>query len=141
MSQKLKITIKNLQKKIPVNPTRIKKAIHNALDREGAKLSGEITVCFITDKEIEKLNAKYLRHRFPTDVISFNISDDPKNLLADIAVSADTAVRNAKIYKTTPERELSLYVIHAVLHLLGYDDQTLKQIALMRKKESEYAHP
>lgn len=108
---------------------------------EGAKLSGEITVCFVTDKEIKKINSKYLKNRYPTDVISFDISRDKKELLADIVVSTDTAISNAKIYKTTPLYETTLYVIHGLMHVLGYDDRTSRQIAAMRKKEEEYAHP
>jgi probable rRNA maturation factor len=62
------------------------------------------------------------------------------SLSADIIVSTDTALRNAKIFKTTPSYELSLYSIHGLLHLLGYDDHSLKDRKIIREKELEYVH-
>ena len=61
--------------------------------------------------------------------------------MADIVVSADTAIRNAKIYNTTPRQEILLYAIHGILHILGYNDSNPKQRMIMRKKESLYGHP
>ena len=56
----------------------------------------------------------------------------------DLVISADTAAKNAKIYKSSTQSELSLYAIHGALHLLGYDDHTLKDSNLMREKECQY---
>jgi probable rRNA maturation factor len=139
----LKITIKNLQKKVPVYPARIKKSILRAIKQEGLKKQGEITVSFVNDRLISKLNQRYLKKKYPTDVLAFNMAESPKskNMLADIIVSADTALRNARIYGTSAPYELSLYSIHGLLHLLGYNDQAPKERLLMRKKELKYAHP
>ncbi|MDD2928022.1 MAG: rRNA maturation RNase YbeY [Candidatus Omnitrophica bacterium] len=139
----MKITIKNLQKKVPIYPARIKKSILRALEQEDPKKEGEITVSFVSDKLISKLNFKYLKKKQPTDVLAFNLADkaDSKKILADIVVSADTALRNARIYKTSAADELNLYSIHGLLHLLGYTDHTLKNKSLMQKKESKYVHP
>jgi probable rRNA maturation factor len=138
----VEIIIRNFQKKIPINPKRIKTAILKVLSKESIKKSGEITVCFVSDNRIRKLNAKYLKENAPTDVLSFNLSTSkyPNSLTADIIISADTAVRNSKVYKTTPIFELNLYLIHAILHILGYKDSSPKQIRLMRKKENQYAN-
>ncbi|MFA5177849.1 MAG: rRNA maturation RNAse YbeY, partial [Candidatus Omnitrophota bacterium] len=65
----MKITIKNLQKKVPIYPARIKKSILRALKDEGLKKQGEITVSFVSDKLIAKLNFKYLKKKKPTDVL------------------------------------------------------------------------
>jgi probable rRNA maturation factor len=136
----VKITIRNLQKKIPVNPKRIKRAILNLLSAEGAPLTGEITVCFVTDREIKKLNKRFMRKNSPTDVLSFDLSGENSVIMADIAVSADTAMRNARVYRTTPEKEALIYVVHGVLHALGYNDSTKRDIEIMRRKESEYVN-
>ena len=136
-----KIIIKNLQKKISISPRIIRKAVLNALAKESVKKGGEITVCFVTDLKIKELNLKYLHHSGPTDVISFDISEDPKVFMADIILSTDTAIRNAKIYSTTPKQEALLYAIHGTLHLIGYDDSSPAQRSIMRKKESLYGHP
>lgn len=138
----MKITIKNLQDKIPICPKRIKKAILKALSQEGVKKSGEITVCFLNNKEIKELNLMYLGKNSPTDVIAFDNSAHNKKgiLLGDIAVSTDMAIRNARIFKTTPFYEIRLYVIHGVLHLLGYDDKSKKDRLIMHKREEFLLH-
>lgn len=132
----MKIIIKNLQDKIPIYPKRIKKAILKTLSEEGVKKSGEITVCFLNNKEIKELNLMYLGKNISTDVIAFDNSLDSKSaiLLGDIAVSTDMAIRNARAFKTTPFYETYLYVVHGVLHLLGYDDRTPKERKIMQDK-------
>jgi probable rRNA maturation factor len=131
----VKVIINNLQKKIPIYPKRIKKAILKTLSKERIKKSGEITVCFVNDKEIRELNLMYLAKNTPTDVIAFDNSSNKKILLGDIAISTDTAIRNARIFKTSNFHEIYLYVIHGVLHLLGYDDTSKKDRLIMQKRE------
>jgi probable rRNA maturation factor len=132
----VKITIKNLQKKIPINPKRIKETILKALSRKGAKKSGVITVCFVNDKKIKALNLKYLHKTEPTDVLAFDLCKSKRSgqMLADIVISTDTATRNSKIFHTTPLYELYLYLVHATLHLLGFDDRNFKQRKIMDRE-------
>jgi probable rRNA maturation factor len=138
----VRITIRNLQKKVLIHPQKIKKTIKNVLEKEGAQEKGEVNICFINDTLIRKLNKKYLKEDSFTDVLAFNIGNpNSKNeLCADILISADTAMRNAKIFKTTPAYELELYSIHGLLHLLGYDDHSLKDRKVIREKELKYVH-
>jgi probable rRNA maturation factor len=136
----VKITIKNLQKKIPIYPAKIKKSILKAFKSEGAKAL-DITVSFVTDRVIRKLNLKYLNENRSTDVLAFNLSENRDPIIGDIIISADTAKRNARIYKTSNQYELNLYSVHGCLHLLGYDDNNPKNSKIMRLKESLYANP
>jgi probable rRNA maturation factor len=156
----VQITIKNFQKKIPIYPKRIKKTILKILSKEGFKNSGAITVCFVNERKIKELNLEYHHKNAPTDVLAFDLSDKKiafsdnsnvrfsvvrkvlytflhhkGNLSADIVVSTDAAIQNAKSFKTTPFYELNLYVIHGILHLLGYDDKNKKNSLIMHKKE------
>ncbi len=133
----MKVAVKNLQKRIPVNPKRIAKTVLKILSKERIKKSGEITLCFVNNRKIKSLNLKYLGRNNPTDVISFDISGpkDNKNFFADIVISTDRAVENARAFRTKPLFELYLYVIHGVLHILGYDDKTGTERLIMRKKE------
>ncbi len=92
---------------------------------EGCAKEGRVTVCLVDDLTIKELNNRYLRHNSPTDVIAFNINlPDQKVLSADLAISTDTVLTNAKIFSTSVLYELFLYVIHGTLHILGYDDRT-----------------
>jgi len=133
------IAVRNFQSKIPVDPKRIKRAILEVLSKKGAKKSGEITVCFVSDRKIRELNKKFLHKDSPTDVLVFPMPREGR-LFADIVISVDTAVRNARIFKTRVSGELSLYAVHGALHLAGYDDKTTKQRQIMRKKERQYVH-
>jgi probable rRNA maturation factor len=137
----VKIIIKNLQKKLRISPTRIRKAILEVVWREAPLVkTGEITVSFVTDSAIRALNKKYLKKNHPTDVLAFDLGEGGprRKITADIVVSTDTAARNAAFFKTTPEYELRLYCIHGVLHILGYDDHSSRKTSLMRKKERLY---
>lgn len=71
---------------------------------------------------------------YATDVIAFDISEGKKAITADIAISTDRALRNAVVYRTSPLYETYLYVIHGVLHILGYDDKTGKERKVMEEK-------
>ena len=133
----MRITIINLQNKVPVNSKRVAKTVQNVLSSEGIKKPGEITVCFVNDPEIKELNLKYLGKNNPTDVIAFDIPG-PKGknkIFADIVISTDRAIDNAGTFHTTPLFELYLYVIHGVLHILGYDDRNKKNRLIMHKKQ------
>ena len=138
----VRITIRNLQKKVSIHPQRIKEKLTKVLKEEKVKRTGEINICFISDRLIRRLNKKYLNKDYSTDVLAFEIASpkDKNKLYADIIISTDTAIRNAKIFKTTPSYELSLYSIHGLLHLLGYDDHSLKDRKIIREKELEYVH-
>jgi len=130
----VKVIIKNLQKKIPINPNRIRKTVLTVLSLEKIKKPGEITILFVDNGQIREFNLMYRGCDCATDVISFDDSINRKEILADIVISTDTAISNAKIFKTAPLYELNLYVVHGLLHLLGYNDKTAKQRKLMQQK-------
>jgi len=134
----MKITIKNLQNKIVIHPQKIKNLIHKILKGENVTESGWINICFVNNSLIKKFNAKFLKTNGTTDVLAFNLGGGKKIILADIMISTDTAIKQASVFKTTPDYELLLYLAHGILHILGYDDHTENQIKLMRKKESKY---
>jgi probable rRNA maturation factor len=138
----MKITLRNLQKKVPVPTGKLKKLILQVLKGEQVTASGWINVCFVDDPQIKKFNSWYLKTKSPTDVLAFNLSDKKEKniILADIMISAQAALKQAASFKTTPDYELSLYVVHGLLHILGFNDQSPLQIELMRKKENQYVH-
>ena len=133
----MKITIENLQKKIRINHARILRAVKKTFlykKVEGATLS----VVFVTDQRIKALNKKYLKREYTTDVLSFDLRENlkvTKNVEGEIIISTDTAKRNARIFGTSVNREIVLYVVHGILHLLGFDDHTPGQIKRMRGEE------
>jgi len=138
----LKITVKNLQRKAAIPPCAVEKIIKRVLKKEGFRGNADITVSFVNDAVISRLNKLYLRKGLPTDVLAFNSTPDfdRSKLYAEIIVSADTARHNAEIFNTSCAYELRLYLIHGLLHLLGYDHKLKKEDKKMREKEKKYVH-
>ena len=97
---------------------------------------GDITYAFFNDEDLKLLNIKFLKQDAFTDVLSFDQSLD-KTINGDIAVSIDRVKENAKTYKTSFDNELKRVMVHGLLHLLGYSDQTLQEKKVMRKIEND----
>lgn len=110
---------------------RFSRRVRKSLLREAArktlrfeKVRGQpgLTIVIAGDDTIRRLHKRYLGESSPTDVLSFG-SDDA-GYLGDIIISYDTASGNARLYGWGVQNELSLLVVHGLLHLLGYDDHT-----------------
>ena len=98
---------------------------------------GDLNFIFCSDNYILKMNKKYLNHDYFTDVISFNYNEKNK-INGDIFISKDTVFENSKTYNVSFEKELNRVMIHGVLHLIGYDDNTDEEKAEIRSKENKY---
>ena len=132
----LQIIIKNLQKKVTVTALTqalIKRAILKTCSLESVRKKGEITVCLVNNRLIKELNLNYLADYSATDVMAFDFALKER-LVADIVISTDAAVTNARRFKTSPNYELFLYVVHGMLHVLGYDDDSEEKKKLMDRK-------
>ena len=79
----------------------------------------------------------YLKSDYLTDIISFDYTED-KIISGDMLISIDRVKENAKIYKTTFQKELMRVMIHGILHLCGYKDKTEKEKKCMKEKEDYY---
>ncbi len=81
------------------------------------------------------INKKYLNHDYDTDVITFNLSLDKKEIIADIYINIEMLLYNTILFKTEINKELKRLIIHACLHLIGKKDKTEYQKKQMRIKE------
>ena len=108
------------------------------LEHLGLDFSPVISISFVDNKYIHKINKKYRDVDRETDVISFAFLDDDENRdntlhskgivpLGDIYISVDKAKEQAENYGHSLERELSFLYVHGLLHLLGYDHQNEEQ--------------
>ena len=102
-----------------------------------AKRLGDISVIFCSDNYILDVNIKYLKHDYYTDIITFDYCEGNK-LSGDLFISVDSVRENAVFYGTEFADELNRVIVHGVLHLMGYDDHTEVDIAVMRAKENYY---
>lgn len=123
------------------NKSKLKKNIEEIVKyvsyEEGSKI-GSISVVFCSDIYIKEYNKEYLKHDYPTDIITFHDKNEEGLIEGDLLISVDTVKANAKVYKSGFDSELKRVVIHGVLHLCGYDDKTSYQKKLMRKKEDYF---
>ncbi len=92
---------------------------------------------FVSEEEIKKVNNNHLNHNFVTDVITFDYSED-KYINAEAYICPSEVFKNARIYKQIPENEVIRVVLHALLHIVGYDDKTKESKQDMRKQEDSY---
>ncbi len=112
------------------------------LDREKIDWD-EIAIYFVKKNTISSLHGQFFDDPSPTDCITFPL-DPPKKksssfcFLGEIFICSAVALDYADLHKTNPEEEQRLYLIHALLHLSGYKDQTPCDKKKMRKKEKIY---
>ena len=101
------------------------------------KRIGDIAVIFCSDNYILDVNIKYLQHDYYTDIITFDYCEGNR-LSGDLFISVDSVRENASFYGTEFADELNRVIVHGLLHLIGYDDHTEADIAVMRAKENYY---
>jgi len=128
------IEITNEQQTLPINEARLRQAVQTVIAESRFPVAS-IDVAVVDDEAIHKLNRDYLQHDYPTDVLSFPLSSADKPIEGQVVVSADTATAQAEEYGWSADRELLLYVVHGVLHLIGYRDKTTEDEAQMRAAE------
>ncbi len=133
----IRITITNRQKLLRVDRWRIRQTVA-AIVRDAGIPDAQINIAIVDDPAIARLHEQFLSDPEPTDVLSFVLERSDRTLEGEVVASADTAVANAARYAVTPEDELLLYAIHGTLHLVGYNDATPRQRAVMRKQERKY---
>ena len=98
---------------------------------------GNISIIFCSDNYILDVNQKYLQHDYFTDIITFDYCEGDR-LSGDLFISVDSVRENSLEYGTDFSDELYRVIVHGILHLIGYDDHSDEDIALMRSKENYY---
>ena len=111
-----------------------------------------LSVTFVDNAFIHKMNRDYRQIDRPTDVISFAFLDNEANkdemlhgkgpvCLGDIYISIDKAKEQAEEYGHPLKRELSFLFVHGLLHLLGYDHMNKEDEAVMFKLQDVILPP
>jgi probable rRNA maturation factor len=133
-SRAVRITVRNRQRMVRVDSRALQDFADRALQaclkvpaRKTEVLSqlAEVIVAIVSDRRIAALHRRFLNERGPTDVITFQHGE--------IVISAETARRQARAFRTSVERELRLYIAHGLLHLRGFVDRTPAGAAEMRR--------
>lgn len=116
-----------------------------AMETLGLPDDAELSVSFVTDGEMAKLNGSYRGKSGPTDVLSFEcdslddgfpVSDDGCGFtLGDIVIAPDVAGRQATEFGETLDEELSVLLVHGILHLMGYDHIEEEEALAMEQRQ------
>jgi len=107
---------------------------------EGCHPEAELSVVIGDDGWIQDLNREYRKKERPTDVLAFPQDQSPPGtapLLGDVAISAETAARQAKQLGHSFEEELALLLAHGILHLTGWTDETAAKRKRMMDRAQE----
>jgi probable rRNA maturation factor len=133
----IEIEIADQQSHVLVDANRIMRGARAILEDHGPSET-LVSIAIVDDPTIHVLNRQYLRHDYPTDVLSFVLEQRHDMLEGEVVVSADTAARQAERFGWAADDELLLYIIHGVLHLVGFDDQSDEARVKMRGAERSY---
>ncbi|MEC5147800.1 rRNA maturation RNase YbeY [Chitinophaga sp. 212800010-3] len=93
---------------------------------------------FCSDAYLLEINKQFLNHDTYTDIVTFEMGEDPDVTEGEIYISVDRVVDNAEKFKVPVIQELHRVIFHGALHLCGFKDKSKKDSTLMRAKEDEY---
>jgi probable rRNA maturation factor len=147
----IEVEISNSQDLLQLDETRLREvAEQTLLDEQVA--AAEISVALVDDATLRELNRRHLGHDYDTDVLSFLLECTPgesgsaqpptrrgsgKRIEGEVIISAEMAQHMAADFGWSAEDEVVLYLVHGLLHLVGYDDLTDEERPVMRRRERE----
>ena len=125
----------NVAKEVDTNWINI---ISTYIFNDNNHINANITIILSNDARLYELKKKYFNEDLLTDVISFNLEEEGDPIEGEIYISLDRIIDNAKIFNQEILMELKRIIIHGLLHLIGYNDQSKKEKSRMTKLENYY---
>ena len=137
------ITLRNQQRAHPVNTRLLREIAAWVLDHPLKLPSYQLSIALVTAEKMARVNKQFLDHDGSTDIITFDYKDGydlPENadsaILGELFISVPDAIQQALLFKTIWHEELARYLIHGILHLLGFDDLSPEKRKVMKKEEN-----
>jgi probable rRNA maturation factor len=119
--------IVNRQRRVPVAVHPLQR-FYERVRRELGFSRESVTIQLISDETMAQLNETFRKKSGPTDVLSFPANDAPRakdsNYIGDIAISPETARRNARRFSRSLPAEMRILILHGMIHLAGFDHET-----------------
>ena len=132
------LTISQAHPTLTVPEPPLIRLITSACESEGYHLEA-LGVVLADHETVRRLNVDYLSHDYDTDVLSFPFSNSSQPVIdGEIYVDLDTAQERHSEFGGSFEDEVARYVIHGLLHLMGYTDKDKKSREIMRSRENQY---
>jgi rRNA maturation RNase YbeY len=113
-----------------------KKWLEGVIRTEGKEV-GVTNIIFCSDTYLVKINKEFLKRDYFTDVITFDYTDGA-TISGDIMISVDRTEENAREMRISGVDELRRVMVHGILHLIGYNDDTIENRAQMTSREDLY---
>lgn len=118
---------------LPVPAAKFRRDAAKAVAEAG--FTGRLSLAVVSDATMRRVNREFHSCDEPTDVLAFALgAGGTDGFDAEVIVSLDTARREAAAHRVEPAAELMLYVVHGVLHLMGYDDHALADARRMHAR-------
>ncbi len=135
--RRVEITFQNTQLDCPINLEPLREIVAHIIQQEFATFEGEACFHLVTKDRMAEVNYEFLKHEGPTDVITFDLAEDPNRIvfLAEIYICPAVAEDQAAEFGTSWQDEILRYHVHALLHLQGYDDLTPEDLKVMKHHE------
>jgi probable rRNA maturation factor len=136
--QRSSIDIRGLPARFAALRPVIRRAAKEVLSSHRVKTFA-LSISFVDDEKISRMNEDALKRSGPTDVIAFDLSEDglPFEKVGDLYISVDTTLENSARFGVDPEEEILRLAVHGVLHVLGYDDGDAAGRRRMTKVQEE----
>ena len=117
------------------NPEKYKTWLHKIIEKAHNKIVGEIVFVFTSDEALLDMNLSHLKHDTYTDIITFSTSIKESVISGEIYISIDRVKENAQNSNSDYTKELARVMVHGVLHLIGFKDESDGEKAIMRSQE------
>jgi probable rRNA maturation factor len=143
------VYLRNATRKHRIGTRRVERSLRALLVAIG-RPDATISLSFVGDAAMRRLNREHRGKDRTTDVLSFPLYDpfavpkrpaagDPELMLGDIIISVDVAARQAAAYEATLDAEIERLLVHGVLHLLGHDHEEAAERSRMQREERRLA--
>lgn len=130
----MKVYTKNQQSDLPISAKSVRRLVREVVALEDLFFE-EVTIHFVKTPRMCAIHLEFFNDPSPTDSMSFPLDDQ---IMGDVFVCPETAILYASTHKKDPYEEASLYLVHGLLHIMGYDDLNPKAKRQMRAAEKRH---
>ena len=131
------LAVSNRQRACRIDGVHLRRLVRFHLEEQLKLRHYDLAVHLLSSRRMAEVNVTHLQHQGPTDVITFDYGEPGTDgLHGELLVCPAVAIEQAREFGTTWESEILRYIVHGVLHLRGYDDQTAAERRRMKRAEN-----
>jgi probable rRNA maturation factor len=130
------LLVRNHQRQRHINPRELQAQLASFL--ESPLIGRSVEIHLVTAEKMAELNETWLQHAGATDVITFDYGVSEGLIEGEIIICVSEAVAQAPRFRSTWQKEIIRYILHGILHLIGYDDTTPKARKKMKAAENKW---